>query len=90
MDLYSTVCAVQNLWLAARAENIGVGWVSIIKRETLSHILKLPDEIVPVAYLCVGHVSSFPEIPELETKQWEVREQLKKLIYTDEWGNKVT
>lgn len=90
MDLYSTVCAVQNLWLAARAENIGVGWVSIIKRETLNHILKLPDEIVPVAYLCVGHVSSFPEIPELETKQWEVREQLKKLIYTDEWGNKVT
>ena len=48
------------------------------------------DNIVPVAYLCVGHVSSFPEIPELETKQWEVREQLKKLIYTDEWGNKVT
>jgi 5,6-dimethylbenzimidazole synthase len=90
MDLYSTVCAVQNLWLAARAENIGVGWVSIIKRETLNHILKLPDEIVPVAYLCVGYVSSFPEIPELETKQWEVREQLKKLIYTDEWGNKVT
>ena len=90
MDLYSTVCAVQNLCLAARAENIGVGWVSIIKRETLNHILKLPDNIVPVAYLCVGHVSSFPEIPELETKQWEVREQLKKLIYTDEWGNKVT
>ncbi|MFT6310748.1 MAG: 5,6-dimethylbenzimidazole synthase [Porticoccus sp.] len=87
MDLYSTVCAVQNLWLAARAENIGVGWVSIIECDTLSGILKLPDQVVPVAYLCVGHVSSFPEIPELETKQWEVREQLKKLIYIDEWGS---
>jgi 5,6-dimethylbenzimidazole synthase len=87
MDLYSTVCAVQNFWLAARAENIGVGWVSIIESDTLSGILKLPDQVVPVAYLCVGHVSSFPEIPELETKQWEVREQLKKLIYTDEWGS---
>ena len=90
MDLYSTVCAVQNLWLAARAENIGVGWVSIIKCDTLSDILKLPDQVVPVAYLCIGHVSSFPEIPELESKQWEVREQLKKLIYTDEWGSKAS
>jgi 5,6-dimethylbenzimidazole synthase len=90
MDLYSTVCAVQNLWLAARAENIGVGWVSIIESDTLSGILKLPDQVVPVAYLCVGHVSRFPEIPELESKQWEVREQLKKLIYTDEWGSKAS
>ncbi|MFT6757506.1 MAG: 5,6-dimethylbenzimidazole synthase [Chitinophagales bacterium] len=88
MDLYSTVCAVQNLWLAARAENIGVGWVSIIKRETLSHILKLPDEVVPVAYLCVGHVSSFSEIPELESKRWEQRQLLKNLVYADQWGSK--
>ena len=90
MDLYSTVCAVQNLWLAARAENIGVGWVSIIECDTLSDILKLPDQVVPVAYLCIGHVSSFPEIPELESKQWEVREQVKKLIYTDEYGSKAS
>jgi 5,6-dimethylbenzimidazole synthase len=90
MDLYSTVCAVQNLWLAARAENIGVGWVSIIECDTLSDILKLPDQVVPVAYLCVGHVSRFPEIPELESKQWEVREQLKRLIYTDEWGSRAS
>jgi 5,6-dimethylbenzimidazole synthase len=88
MDLYSTVCAVQNLWLAARAENIGVGWVSIIKRETLSHILKLPDEVVPVAYLCVGHISSFSEIPELESKRWEQRQLLKNLVYADQWGSK--
>jgi 5,6-dimethylbenzimidazole synthase len=90
MDLYSTVCAVQNLWLAARAENIGVGWVSIIECDTLSDILKLPDQVVPVAYLCIGHVSSFPEIPELESKQWEVREQVKKLIYTDECGSRAS
>jgi 5,6-dimethylbenzimidazole synthase len=90
MDLYSTVCAVQNLWLAARAENISVGWVSIIECDTLSDILKLPDQVVPVAYLCIGRVSSFPEIPELESKQWEVREQVRKLIYTDECGSKAS
>jgi 5,6-dimethylbenzimidazole synthase len=67
-----------------------VDWVSIIESDTLSGILKLPDQVVPVAYLCVGHVSRFPEIPELESKQWEVREQLKKLIYTDEWGSKAS
>jgi 5,6-dimethylbenzimidazole synthase len=66
MDLYSSVCAVQNLWLAARAENLGVGWVSIIHNEALQEILKIPDHIVPVAYLCVGYVSFFHEKPELE------------------------
>ncbi len=86
MDLYSTVCAVQNLWLAARAENIGVGWVSIVKPPAIKSILKLPENVIPVAYLCVGRVTHFPKIPELETKQWEVREQLKNLIFTDEWG----
>jgi 5,6-dimethylbenzimidazole synthase len=86
MDLYSTVCAVQNLWLAARAENIGVGWVSIVKPSALIDILKLPEQVVPVAYLCVGKVTEFPRIPELEAKRWETRQQLQKLIYTDVWG----
>jgi 5,6-dimethylbenzimidazole synthase len=86
MDLYSTVCAVQNLWLAARAENIGVGWVSIVKPGALIDILKLPEQVVPVAYLCVGKVTEFPRIPELEAKRWEKRQQLQKLIYTDVWG----
>lgn len=88
MDLYSTVCAVQNFWLAARAENVGVGWVSIIQKEKLIELLDLPDGVVPVAYLCVGYVSEFLKKPELELAQWEKRTQLEDMIYTDTWGQK--
>ncbi|MDO6592244.1 5,6-dimethylbenzimidazole synthase [Neptuniibacter sp. 1_MG-2023] len=88
MDLYSTVCAVQNFWLAARAENVGVGWVSIIEKETLSELLNLPDSVVPVAYLCVGYVSEFLKKPELELAEWEKRTQLKDMIFTGSWGIK--
>ena len=88
MDLYSTVCAVQNFWLAARAENVGVGWVSIIEKETLSELLNLPDGVVPVAYLCIGYVSEFLKKPELELAEWEKRTQLKEMIFTDSWGIK--
>lgn len=86
MDLYSTVCAVQNFWLAARAENVGVGWVSIIEKSTLSALLNLPDGVVPVAYLCVGYVSEFLKKPELELAHWEKRAQLNDMIFTDAWG----
>lgn len=88
MDLYSTVCAVQNFWLAARAENVGVGWVSIIDRDVLANLLELPEGVVPVAYLCVGYVSEFLKKPELELAQWEKRSQLEDMIFTDSWGNK--
>jgi len=87
MDLYSSVCAVQNLWLAARAEGIGVGWVSIIKQKALQDALGMPAKIVPVAYLCVGYVSHFYEKPELETAGWLDRESLDELLYFDQWGN---
>lgn len=86
MDLYSSICAVQNLWLAARAEGLGVGWVSIIHKKDLKRILKLPPEIVPVAYLCMGYVTHFPEKPELETTGWLPRLALRDLVYLDEWG----
>ena len=86
MDLYSTVCAVQNFWLAARAENVGVGWASIIEKSTLSALLNLPDGVVPVAYLCVGYVSEFLKKPELELAHWEKRAQLNDMIFTDSWG----
>ncbi len=86
MDLYSTVCAVQNLWLAARAEGIGVGWVSIIHEQELRDIFKLPDSVVVVAYLCVGHVSHFPEMPELEKAGWLPRLNLDELVFYEEWG----
>ena len=86
MDLYSSVCAVQNLWIAARAENLGVGWVSIIHNEALREILKIPDYVVPVAYLCVGYVSFFHEKPVLEKAGWLYREDLDSLIYYENWG----
>ena len=59
MDLYSSVCAVQNLWLAARAEGLGVGWVSIFHQADLQEALGIPKGITPIAYLCVGYVSHF-------------------------------
>jgi len=86
MDIYSTVCAVQNLWLAARAENIGVGWVSILRSEDLQTILALPESVIPVAYLCLGHVSSFRDEPELQARGWEKRRPVSELVYTDQWG----
>ena len=86
--LYSTACAVENLWLAARAESLGVGWVSILDLDCLRVLLGIPAHLIPVAYLCVGYVSSFPSQPELESKGWERREQLAKLIHFDRWGDR--
>jgi len=86
MDLYSTVCAVQNLWLAARAEGLGVGWVSIFHKAAIRDILKLPERILPVAYLCIGHVSHFLDQPELAASGWRQRLPLDELIHFDAWG----
>ena len=85
-DLLSTCCAVQNLWLAARAEGIGVGWVSILRPQRLRQILRIPTRIVPVAYLCVGYPDEFLPKPELETVGWAPRLPLKELIFVDRWG----
>lgn len=86
MDLYSAVCAVQNLWLAARAEGLGMGWVSIIRPERLKQIFALPESVEPVAYLCLGYVDYFHERPELEKRGWEKRTDLKDLVFADCWG----
>ena len=86
MDLYSTVCAVQNLWLAARAEGIGVGWVSIIHEQELRDIFSLPDGVAVIAYLCIGHVSHFPDMPELEKAGWLPRLGLDELVFYEQWG----
>ncbi len=85
-DLYSTVCAVQNLWLAARAEGVGVGWVSIFHDQDLREILALPDHVVPVAYLCIGHVRELYAEPELQAKGWASRLGLEDLVFADRWG----
>jgi 5,6-dimethylbenzimidazole synthase len=86
-DLFSTCLAVQNLWLAARAEGIGVGWVSILDPTELAQILRLPAGVVPVAYLCLGYVTEFLPGPELETKGWRERMPLSSLVHIERWGN---
>ena len=83
MDVYSSVCAVQNLWLAARAEGLGLGWVSILNEDKLKQILGLPENVVPVAYVCLGHVTEFLEKPELQSKGWRKRLPLTDLVNFD-------
>ncbi|GET42365.1 5,6-dimethylbenzimidazole synthase [Microseira wollei] len=85
--IYSTVCAIQNLWLAARAEGIGVGWVSIFEPERLGSLLGIPAEMVLVGYLCIGYASQFDAQSELQTRGWEVPSQLPNLIHFDRYGN---
>ncbi|WP_293034647.1 5,6-dimethylbenzimidazole synthase [Paraburkholderia sp.] len=85
MDLYSSVCAVQNLWLAARAEGLGVGWVSIFNQRDVQDALQIPRNIVPVAYLCLGYVSHFYDKPELESAGWLPRLPIDQLVYIDQW-----
>ncbi|MBM9518781.1 5,6-dimethylbenzimidazole synthase [Desulforhopalus vacuolatus] len=85
MDTSSSICTIQNLWLAARAEGLGVGWVSIIDEETLKEILEIPDHVIPVGYLCVGYVSHFLKKPELENDGWLPRLDIRNLISFDRW-----
>jgi 5,6-dimethylbenzimidazole synthase len=86
MDLFSSVCAVQNLWLAARAEGLGVGWVSIFDNGTVQRILNIPKRVVPVAYLCIGKVKGYHPRPELETAGWRSRLPLESLVHFEQWG----
>lgn len=86
VDLYSTVCAVQNLWLAARAESLGVGWVSILDSEELKSTLDIPESLILVAYLCVGYVSEFRAQPDLEERGWETRTDVASVTHFDRWG----
>ena len=76
---------MQNLWLAARAEGIGVGWVSIFRQDDLRRLLHLPDHVVPVAYLCIGHVTELYRQPELQSRGWAARLPLDDLILEDRW-----
>lgn len=86
MDLYSTVCAVQNLWLAARAEGVGIGWVSIYHNADLREILNIPDNVEIVAYLCAGYVSELFGEPELAARGWAKRLPIDELIMQEEWS----
>lgn len=84
-DLFSTVCAIQNLWLAARAEGIGVGWVSILHEDRVKAVLGIPERLRLVGYLCVGHVKGFFDSPELEKRGWRHRSPLTSHIHEEGW-----
>lgn len=85
--IYSVCCAVQNLWLAARAEGIGVGWVSILSNDTLKEVLHIPEHVVPVAYLCLGKVEEFAARPDLEAAGWLPRLDLGDVVNFERWGS---
>jgi len=87
-DLYSTCCAIQNLWLAARAEGIGVGWVSILDYDALKSLLGIPQPVWIIAYLCVGYVNGFADQPDLEKAGWRQRVPLDQLVHYEAWGNR--
>lgn len=84
--VYSVACAIQNLWLAARAEGVGVGWVSILSNKDLEKILAIPQQVRPVAYLCLGYVSEFSVKPDLERVGWLPRMGLDKVVCYEKWG----
>ncbi|MFB5622509.1 MAG: 5,6-dimethylbenzimidazole synthase [Nitrosarchaeum sp.] len=83
--LYSVCCAIQNLWLAARTEGVGLGWVSILSNDTLKEVLEVPEHVVPIAYLCLGYVDEFAQKPDLETAGWLPRLDLKDVVYFEKW-----
>jgi 5,6-dimethylbenzimidazole synthase len=85
-DIFSTCLAIQNLWLAARAEGVGVGWVSILDRPAVERLLQLPAGVQLVAYLCVGYPIEFRPKPMLEEVGWKGRQPLAELVFQDRWG----
>ncbi|REC96165.1 5,6-dimethylbenzimidazole synthase [Kushneria indalinina] len=85
MDLASASCAIQNLWLAGRAEGIGVGWVSLFDPEALKSLINAPEGAWPIAILCMGHVEAFYSAPMLEEKGWDQRRSLAALMGIDGW-----
>jgi len=87
MDLASAACAIQNLWLAARAEGLGMGWVSIFDPQALAGLLAMPVGSKPVAILCLGHVEAFYPRPLLEQECWASREALGGLVFENRWDN---
>jgi 5,6-dimethylbenzimidazole synthase len=86
MDLASVACAIQNMWLASRAEGLGMGWVSLFDPQQLGQLLGIPGGGTPVAIICLGHVEKFYPKPMLEIEGWEQRRRLDDLVFVDQWG----
>jgi 5,6-dimethylbenzimidazole synthase len=85
MALASAACAIQNMWLAPRAEGVGMGWVSFFDPAAIARLLAMPDGAKPIAILCLGAVAAFPERPVLETMGWGARLPLDGVVFEDRW-----
>ena len=85
MDVASLSCAIQNMWLAARAEGLGLGWVSLFEPEALKSLLNMPDDSQPLAILCLGHVEKFYEKPMLEQENWAHRKAIETVFFENGW-----
>lgn len=86
MDLASLACAIQNLWLASRAEGLGLGWVSLFEPQALAELLHMPAGSKPLAILCLGPVTAFYREPMLVQEGWATPRPLQELLFTDSWG----
>lgn len=87
MDVASAACAIQNLWLAARAEGLGLGWVSIFDPKALAELLGFPADVKPIAVLCLGHVEQFYPAPMLTREGWRDPRPLEDLLHENEWAD---
>ena len=85
MAVASAACAIQNMWLAARAEGIGLGWVSLFDPAALARLFAMPEGAKPIAILCIGAVAAFPTRPVLEALGWGARLQLDQVVFEDTW-----
>jgi len=86
MDLASAACAIQNLWLAARAEGLGMGWVSLFDPQALADLLQMPAGAKPVAVICLGPVAEFYPAPMLALEGWTEPRSLCELLFDNLWG----
>lgn len=86
MDIASLSCAIQNMWLAARAEGLGMGWVSLFDPDALARLLNMPDGARPLAILCLGPVEGFYPAPMLVLEGWAQARPLEQLLYENQWG----
>ena len=88
MDLASLACAIQNLWLAARGEGLGMGWVSLFEPQALAALLGMPAGAKPVAVLCLGPVTEFYPVPMLVQENWAEERPLSEMLYENQWGER--
>jgi len=86
MDIASVSCAIQNMWLAARAEGLGMGWVSIFDPAKLGALLNAPADAKPIAILCIGHVNTFYNEPMLVETGWKTARPLTDMVMENQWG----